>query len=131
MTERPAPTEPPEHLDDEARAKWTEVLPILEERGDLEQGTMDALTLYCVAWSQWREAEGKVKELGQVVRSPAGFPVENPFSVVARKAQTELRRWANELKLTPKSAGTKGRNHRGAEPPAAANPLQNLRIHTG
>lgn len=94
---------PPEHLDEQARAKWAEVYPILEGRADTQQGTLDALAAYCVAWSQWTAADTQVKALGLVVKSPNGFPVENPYLPIARKAQSELRRWGSELRLTPKS----------------------------
>jgi Phage terminase, small subunit len=40
-----------------------------------------------------------------VVKSPAGFAVENPYLTVARKAQSTMRQWAAELKLTPRSRG--------------------------
>jgi P27 family predicted phage terminase small subunit len=123
--------EPPVHLAPEARIKWVEILPILEARGEIEQGSLDALVLYCTAWSQWGEAEEKVKDLGTVVKSPAGFPVENPYSVIARKAQTEFRRWAAELKLTPKSAGKERKSRTAEQPPTVENPLQNLRLHIG
>jgi len=92
---------PPEILDAAARDKWAEVLPILQSRGDVDQGALDALAAYCAAWSQWRGAQEKVNELGLVVKSPTGFPQENPYAVIARKAQCELRRWADVLGLTP------------------------------
>ena len=122
---------PPECLDAEARAKWAEILPILEARGEIDRGALDALTLYCRAWGLWREAEEKVRELGPIVKSPSGFPVENPYLTVARKAQSELRRWAGELKLTPRSSDKKGKlpTATADEPPVKPNPLQGLRIH--
>jgi P27 family predicted phage terminase small subunit len=97
--------EAPLNLDDEGRRKWGEVYPILESRGDVDQGTLDALTAYCSAWSQWLAAEAQVKTLGAVVKSAAGFAQENPFLTVARKAQTAMRQWAGELRLTPKARG--------------------------
>jgi P27 family predicted phage terminase small subunit len=96
----PSPMPPP-YLDEAAQAKWTELLPILQARGEVDQGELDALAAYCSAWSQWLEGERKVKELGLVVKSPVGFAQENPYAAIARKAQTEFRRWGNELGLTP------------------------------
>ena len=106
----------PEHLDEQARSKWAEVFPILESRGDVDQGALVALTAYASAWSQWLAAEAQVKTLGLVVKSPAGFAIENPYLTVARKAQGELRRWGTELRLTPKA---KGKEAAGAEDPDA------------
>lgn len=127
---------PPEHLDDEARRKWAEVLAILDGRGEaLDAGTLDAIACYASAWSQWVQAAAQVKTLGMVVKSPAGFAQENPFLSVARKAQTELRRWGDVLKVTPKSKtkGTTGGPKTRATAPAKtdATALSTLRIRTG
>lgn len=96
---------PPEHLDAAAVAKWRELLPILESRGDLDQGTLDALAAYATAWSRWLAAEIKVSELGAVVKSAAGFAIANPYVAIAAASQRQLRQWATELKLTPKARG--------------------------
>ena len=100
--------EPPAHLDDAAKAKWAEVYPMLEDRGDVDQGTLDALGTYCQAWSRWTAAEAQVSTLGPVVKSPAGFPVANPYSTIAAAASRQMRQWAAELQLTPKARGRKG-----------------------
>ena len=97
------PIPPPASLDEPAAAKWVEVLPILQAREDVSQGDLDALALYCSAWSQWTAAQAQVATLGMVVKSAAGFAQENPYLGIARKAQVALRQWAAELKLTPKS----------------------------
>ena len=95
----PAPQfSPPAHLDDEARRKWAEVLPVLETRGDIDQGTADALAAYCVAWSQWTAAEAQVQTLGLVVKSAGGFAQENPYLGIARKAQVAMRQWLDKLR---------------------------------
>ncbi len=98
-------SEAPNHLDEQARSKWAEVLPILESRGDLDQGVLDALAAYCVAWSQWSAAQAKVAELGPVVKSAAGFAIVSPYVTVAAQAERRMRQWATELKLTPKARG--------------------------
>ena len=100
MKRKPTPPRftPPAHLDDEARRKWKEVLPILEARGDIDQGTADALACYCSAWSQWAAAEAQVKTLGLIVRSAAGVAQENPYLTVARKAQVAMRQWLDKLR---------------------------------
>jgi P27 family predicted phage terminase small subunit len=127
----PKTPRPPAHLDAVAAEKWRQVYAIIVKRGDdLDAGVLDALACYCSAWSQWLSAEAKVKELGLVCKSAAGFAQENPFLSVARKAQTELRRWGDVLKLTPKS---KARGTRSTPPAKAAtntapNPLANLRV---
>ena len=99
--------EPPQHLDQAAIAKWQEIIVILETRGDLDQGTLDALSCYCSAWSRWTAAEQQVNALGAVVKSPAGFAVPNPYVAIAAAAQRQMRQWGGELRLTPKARGRK------------------------
>ena len=105
---------PPEHLDEQARAKWAEVLPILEGRDDVDQGVLDGLAAYSVAYSQWVAAQAKIAELGTLIKSAAGFAIVSPYVTVAAQAERRMRQWASELKITPKSRGRKA-----AEPESA------------
>ncbi len=94
--------EPPDHLDETARAKWAELAPTLDMT---KPGTADALAAYCVAYSRWTAAEAKVSELGSVIKSAAGFAIQSPYVAIAAAAQRQMRQWATELKITPKSRG--------------------------
>jgi P27 family predicted phage terminase small subunit len=114
----------PSHLDKPAKKKWREVLPILLERGDLDQATLDGLAIYCSAWSRWITAEAKVCELGAVVRSPAGFAIANPYLAVAAAAQRHLRQWGRELGLTPASR----RKAKKTTAKTTKNPLTRLKV---
>jgi len=95
---KPPAVTPPGHLDDQARAKWGEVWPILAQRETIDQGLLDALAGYCLAYSRWTAAEAKVNELGPVVKSPAGFAVVNPYVTIAEKASRQMRQFAAELR---------------------------------
>ena len=109
---------PPEHLTPAAAEKWAELLPILEARGPLDAPTLDALSCYVSAWARLAEAEAQIKALGAVVRSPAGFAVQNPYLNVAAAAQRQLRQWGDVLGLIGKPAR---RPKKAAEPdPLAA-----------
>jgi P27 family predicted phage terminase small subunit len=88
----------PEHLDATARAKWAEVWPIVAQRKKTDQGSLDALAGYCLAYSRWTAAERQVSELGTVIKSPAGFAVPNPYVAIAAAAQRQMRQWAAELR---------------------------------
>ena len=72
----------PEHLDEQAHIKWQELAPTLDTT---QQGVADALAAYCVSFSRWTQAEQQVGLLGLVVKSPAGFPVENPYLGVSKQ----------------------------------------------
>jgi P27 family predicted phage terminase small subunit len=78
---------PPEHLDPVAVAKWLELAPTLDMT---RPGTADTLTLYVTAWTRWKAAEAKAAELGDVIKSPAGYPVQNPYLSIANKALDQL-----------------------------------------
>lgn len=72
----------PKNLDTTARAKFRELLPILETRGDVDQGALDLLTCYCAAWSAWLSA-GDDQDRIRWLRA--------------------LRQLSGELRLSPKS----------------------------
>ena len=100
----------PEHLDEQARAKWAEVLAILDGRGDvLDAGTVDAAACYCSAWSQWTAAQAQVQQLGMVVKSAAGFAIPNPYLAVAKDAQRQMRQWGDVLGLHKRPGRRKAR----------------------
>jgi P27 family predicted phage terminase small subunit len=100
MSKATTTADPPAHLDEPARQKWAETLPAIAQRENMDQGALDALGAYCLAYSRWQAAETKVSELGAVVKA-GGVAVVNPYIAVARQAQAEMRKWATELRLTP------------------------------
>ena len=97
------PIPPPPSLDAAAAEKWKEILLLLQGRGDVSQGDLDALAVYASAWSTWQTASAKVAEMGLICKSAAGFAQENPFLTIRRKAEITLRQFGQELRLTPKS----------------------------
>jgi P27 family predicted phage terminase small subunit len=103
----------PSHLDQIASDKWREILPTIEGR---DQGTLDALTMYCSAWSQWLQAESKIRELGQVVKSSIGTAIPNPYISIAAASQRAARQWAGELGLTPAAKKKIARKAKAEEP---------------
>ena len=99
---KPQTAPPPAHLDDQARAKWAEAYPLVADRAEPDQGTLDALAAYCMAYSRWADAESNISQIGgTVVKSPAGFAIPNPYLAVAAAAQRQMRQWGAELGLTP------------------------------
>jgi len=126
------PADPPEHLDEQARRKWAQVLAILDGRGDpLDTGTLDAAAAYCTAYGRWTAAESQINTLGPVVRSPAGFPVPNPYVGIAAAAARQMRQWGDVLGLHPKAAARTTKTRAApakAATAAPASPLANLRV---
>jgi P27 family predicted phage terminase small subunit len=96
----------PAWLCDVAKAEWVSVTDELLELGI--SATIDHAQVegYCVAYARWVDAEHNLKEQGAVVRSPSGYPIQNPYLSIANEALRQLRLFAAELGLSP-SARTK------------------------
>jgi P27 family predicted phage terminase small subunit len=91
----------PEHLSPEARQEWDRVLPILLDMRVLSPGDMATLATYAVAYGRWAAAERELSENGVVVKSPNGYPIQNPFLSVANTAIQQMERACVQLGLTP------------------------------
>jgi P27 family predicted phage terminase small subunit len=93
--------DPPSMLDDLGRIKWLTIAPVLQVRGDCDQGTLDALVQYCSAWSRWRAAEAMLSTHGVTITTSHGNTVASPWLAISDHAQRQVRQWAQELGLTP------------------------------
>lgn len=96
----PAP-DCPDWLDDDARAEWARVAPELARAGVLTP--VDAMTLaaYCQTYSQWKQAEQRVRADGLMIDGPRGNPTLHPCARHAVTLLAELRRVAGEFGFTP------------------------------
>lgn len=54
---------------------------------------------------QYREAQKEVRRLGMLIKSPSGYPIQNPYLAIANKASAEMLRISVQLGLTPLSRG--------------------------
>jgi P27 family predicted phage terminase small subunit len=96
--------EPPEWLDDEARAEWFRITKILDGMGLLSLADHAMVEAYCSTYSRWVQAEAQVRKYGTIVKSPdKGFPMPSPYLTVANQALEALRKLAVEFGLTPSS----------------------------
>lgn len=93
----------PEHLQDEARLEWTRVLGELAAAGQIHRLDRAILANYCEAWQRWVDAQIQLKRTGPIVKSPSGFPIQNPYLAVANKAMEQIARLAGDLGLSPSS----------------------------
>lgn len=95
--------DPPDHLDADALAEWQRMAPELEKLGLLSRLDLAAFAGYCMAWSRWVQAERSLKEHGPIVKSPSGYPIQNPYLSVANTALKHLRGFLAEFGLSPSS----------------------------
>lgn len=92
---------PPDWLDDEAKAEWLRVAPMLARNGLLTEMDVDALTAYCSAWVRWKKANAEIRRFGMIVKSPNGYPIQSPYLPIANKALLQMRSLMADFGMTP------------------------------
>lgn len=96
----------PAWLDEEAKAAWKQVVPMLDHMGVLTKADANALARYCRFWSRWRKAEDFIDEHGEVypLKDDAGnvkCVQQWPQVSIAHKLAQLLTRLEQEFGLTP------------------------------
>ena len=101
----PAVPEMPQHLAEIkfAREEWDRVAPELAKAGFLSEVFAQPLAAYCMAVARWVEAEEQLAEpgMGLLVRTPNGYPMQNPYLAIANKAMEQIRVFGSEFGMTP------------------------------
>lgn len=93
-------TAAPKHLSEVAKAEWARMVRLLG-CGVLKATDQAALAMYCQAYGRWVEAEIHILEHGTVVKSPNGYPIQNPYLSVANKAMEQMLKLLPGMGLTP------------------------------
>lgn len=99
--------DPPEHLNDDAKAEWRRLGPMLESRGLISKEEGAAFALYCQAYGRWQQAERRITELaidgddGLIVKAPSGYPIQNPYLAIANKAMEQCYQYLQQFGLSP------------------------------
>ncbi|HXT57666.1 MAG TPA: phage terminase small subunit P27 family [Pirellulales bacterium] len=91
----------PETLDVDAREEWRRVVALLLELGTIQALDRAVLATYCAAWSDWTKARAEVAKTAAVVKSPNGFPMQNPWVSIASGAFKQMQAAIAELGLSP------------------------------
>ena len=95
-------------LNDDGRAEWRRLTKELGALGMTTGMDWQALTTYCVAHQLWREALRHVLDQGSMVRSPKGFPLQNPYMAVVNKQAELMLKLAGEFGFTPSARARMG-----------------------
>ena len=93
----------PHGLSKLAQKHWHTVAKQLSDAKILTELDKTALVLYCEAWARWREATDAVAERGMLVKSPSGYPIQNPYLSIANKAFEQMQKMLVEFGMTPSS----------------------------
>lgn len=100
----PKPTGPvtcPDWLSIAAKAEWRRIAPVLVRARIVTAADRATLAVYCQQWGRAVAAEQEVALLGDIVKSPSGYPIVNPHLGVANKAVLLMLKYAVELGITP------------------------------
>lgn len=111
--------EPPEHLDDLARAAWAQLCEHLSALRVLTLADAAALEIYCTVYSRWRAALDSLARLGptidttvirlpdpdggkdRLIPNPKGCVKSNPAIGVASTCEATMARLLASFGLTP------------------------------
>jgi P27 family predicted phage terminase small subunit len=93
----------PKHLTKLAKVEWKRVARHLAALGVLTHSDRGILAIYAQAWGRMAEAEEELAKSGTIIKSPSGYPIQNPWLAVAIKAAEQVNRFAQQLGLTPSS----------------------------
>lgn len=91
----------PRGLCSSGKARWKIVATHLAGMRVMTAADTDALHLYIENWLRWRKANNKVKREGEIIKSPKGYPIQNPWLAIANKAQEQCTKLLIEFGLTP------------------------------
>ena len=106
--EHPTPTAdafdavPPE-LTGAAALEWQRLAPLLRRARQVAEVDRNALIACCLEWARYIAATAHVEKRGMVVTTKNGYPMLNPFLVVAGRALGACNKLWAELGLTPSS----------------------------
>jgi P27 family predicted phage terminase small subunit len=102
---RPRPGIPPcpKFLQGEAREAYRKTAKKLARIGLVTELDDMALSMLCQSWAEYLEATDQVRKTGMLVKSPNGFPVFNPYLVIANQAVKRVRALLAEFGMSPSS----------------------------
>ena len=91
----------PRHLSTTARREWKRVVHILVDAGVVTQVDRAILALYCQSYGRWVDAENKLAKGEMTEETPNGMVVQAAWLQIANKAMEFVKRYAEQLGMTP------------------------------
>ncbi|MEX2453687.1 MAG: phage terminase small subunit P27 family [Rhodospirillaceae bacterium] len=88
-------TECPDALD-----CWNRLVPELVRAGLVTPIFEGMLAAYCTVFARWVEAERELRKTAKLVKSPTGYPLQNPWLAIANRAIEQMRQLSGELGLS-------------------------------
>ncbi|WP_186002626.1 phage terminase small subunit P27 family [Mycobacterium sp. KBS0706] len=124
LSVEPILPEPPDHLDEIAKAEWRRVAKHLFRLRLLTPLDVGAAAVYCQGWNRLVQAERLLAEKaerdgvthGLLIRGKHGTPVQNPLIGIARRSAATMMHVAAEFAMTPSARSRIGA---GPNPPSS------------
>jgi len=95
--------QPPPWVSGEGRAVWAVEFPKLVRNGMISDIDLNAFARYCQAQGRYLVAQSYVAKQGEVLISPSGFPIQNPYLAISNKAEELAHKAETEFGMTPSS----------------------------
>jgi phage terminase small subunit len=99
----PACWEPAEWLPEGAKRIWCEQLPIARRETKLQESGLIIFAAYCDALHRLQKYSWEIDAFGATYTTASGFERMRPQVEMRDRAVNEVRNYASELNLTPKS----------------------------
>lgn len=95
----------PRYLSKAARKEGRRVAPRLVAMGSgmLTEVDRAAFACYRQAVGRLEDAERELVKYRNVIKTPKGYPIQNPYLAIANKAIDQIRQFAVEFGMTPSS----------------------------
>jgi len=93
----------PATLGDAARVEWRRLVRQLEAMNLLQSVDADALALYCETYVTWATGLEQLRKLGTIVKSPSGYPIQNPYFAIVTQCQKQMQQLLSQFGMTPAS----------------------------
>jgi len=93
--------EPPQHLNEVARAEWRRVAPELVRLGLLTDIDHTALEAYCASYARWLQAEAILSKAGLTFTTSEGYIQQRPEVIIARNSLQLIKVFCAEFGMTP------------------------------
>jgi P27 family predicted phage terminase small subunit len=102
----PGPPDCPDWLDEDGKAMWGSLVPMLEGMGVLTRVDGNALARYCRLWTRWRKAEAFIDKHGEIypLKDESGkvkYMQQFPQVAIAAKLAQQLTKLEQEFGMTP------------------------------
>lgn len=95
--------EPAAWLPDGAKLIWCEQLPIVQRETKLQQSGLPTFAVYCDALYRLQKYSQEIEKDGATYKTATGHERRRPQVEMRDKAANDVRNYASELNLTPKS----------------------------